>query len=179
MVGQKYPASKTFLARAFAPRCCPHMPSCVSARASWASFGPRHLIRGMWNPLLYKVPSTRVNEQTLRFSLVLSLGSEGSFPLEIYQIKGPRQSWTSKIALISCRRAFCLWTLGFVRTSWITVLFPFVVLVLANLETIFALVFSSRGTSTTYIESNSFILACTNRTYSCRCSSWTWNSPDT
>jgi hypothetical protein len=31
-------------------------------------------------PLLYMVPSTKVNEQALRFSLVLSYGSEGSSP---------------------------------------------------------------------------------------------------
>jgi len=53
-------------------RCCLKVPSCVLARASYTSFGPRHLINGVMKPLLYKVPSTKVKEQALRFSFVIS-----------------------------------------------------------------------------------------------------------
>jgi len=43
--------------------------------------GPKHLISGVMKPLLYKVPSTKVNEQALRFSFVLLEGSDRSSPL--------------------------------------------------------------------------------------------------
>jgi len=73
MVGQKYPAHRTFLGRPLALRCCPHMPLWTSTKTSWVSLGPKHLISGLVKPLLYNIPSTKVNEQALRFSLVLEV----------------------------------------------------------------------------------------------------------
>jgi len=75
--------SYDFLARDLAPRCCPQMLSLTAARTSWVSLGPKHLISGVMKPILYRVSSTKVNEQALRFSFVLSEGSDGSSPLRM------------------------------------------------------------------------------------------------
>jgi len=73
----------------------------------------------------------------------------------------------------------CLWTLGSVRTSCMTVLFLFDVLVFANFDKIYVRVLCSRVTCMTSTYSNYFILAWTSSTYSCKCFSITWNSPRT
>jgi hypothetical protein len=78
------------------------MSSWMSARTSWVSLGPRHLISGVMKPLLYKVPSTKVNEQDLHFNLVFSCGSVGSSPpFSMYREMGPLQSSIPMIKLIS------------------------------------------------------------------------------